>query len=188
MVFLILGILVFLGVHSVRMIAPNWRDQQVSARGVSGWKGPYAVIAIVGLGLIIYGFGQARPEAMFFYEPPSFMRHIAHGLMLIAFVSIAASSFPAGKIKAVLKHPMITGVKIWAFAHLLVNGDLASMLLFGSFLAWTIWNRIVVKRRGDPIPEAGPMINDAKALVVGVALYALFAFWAHEFLIGVTPF
>lgn len=188
MIWLILGIIIFLGIHSVRMVAPGWRDQQLETRGENGWKGIYSLVSAVGLGLIIWGFMQARPDAAFFYEPPAFMRHIAYALIWIAFVALAASSFPAGKIKAMLKHPMITGVKVWAFAHLLVNGDLASIILFGSFLAWTVWNRIAVKRRGDPTPAAGPVINDVKSVVAGTVIYVIFAFWAHEWLIGISPF
>lgn len=187
MLWLILGIVIFLGVHSTRMVAPVWREKQIAARGKKAWKGAYALGAFVGLALIIWGFIQARPDAAFIYEPPAFMRHITLTLMWISFVALAASSFPAGKIKAILKHPMITGVKIWAFAHLLVNGDMASLILFGSFLAWTIWNRIAVKRRGDPTPVAGPMINDVKSLVAGTVLYLVFAFFLHEWLIGVSP-
>jgi len=187
MVWLIAGIIIFLGVHSIRMVAPDWREKQIAARGEKAWKGPYALAIFVGLALIIWGFIQARPESAFIYEPPAFMRHITLTLMWISFVALAASSTPAGKIKAWLKHPMITGIKIWAFAHLLANGDMASLILFGSFLAWGVWNRIVVKRRGDPTPVAGPVINDVKAVVGGTVLYVVFVFWLHEWLIGVAP-
>lgn len=187
MVWLILGIVIFLGVHSIRMVAPQWREKQIAARGEKGWKGPYALGVFVGLALIIWGFIQARPEAMFIYEPPTFVKHITLTLMWFSFVALAASSTPAGKIKAALKHPMLVGVKIWAFAHLLANGDLASLILFSSFLAWSVWNRIAVKRRGDPIPVAGPVSNDVKAIVGGTVLYLLFVFFLHEWLIGVAP-
>lgn len=187
MIWLVLGIGLFLGIHSVRMVAPDFRDNMVERFGLNGWKGIYTLVSFAGLGLIIWGFMQARPDAAFIYEPPSILKHIAMGLMWVSFVALAASSFPAGQIKAKLKHPMITGLKIWAFAHLLANGDAASLVLFLSFLAWGVWNRIVVKRRGDPTPEAGPVINDIKALVAGTVLYVVFAFWAHNFLIGVPP-
>jgi uncharacterized membrane protein len=187
MLWLVLGILIFLGIHSVRMVAPDFRNTMMDRLGQNGWKGVYTLISFVGLGLIIWGFMQARPEAAFFYEPPTFVKHIAVALMWFSFVALAASSFPAGQIKAKLKHPMITGVKIWALAHLLANGDLASLILFLSFLGWAVWNRIVVKRRGDPTPEAGPAINDIKSIVAGTVLYLVFLFWAHGFLIGVSP-
>jgi len=188
MLWLVLGIVIFLGVHSIRMVAPEWRDKQIAARGEKGWKGPYALSVFVGLALIIWGFIQARPEAMFIYEPPSFVRHITHLLMWFAFVALAASSTPAGKIKAALKHPMLVGIKLWAFAHLLVNGDMASLVLFGSFLAWSVWNRISVKRRGEPTPEAGPISNDVKAVLGGTIFFVVFAFFLHGWLIGISPF
>lgn len=106
---------------------------------------------------------------MILYETPYFFRHIAHLLMLIAFIVLVSTYVPTGKIKAAVKHPMILSVKIWALAHLLVNGDLASLILFLSFLAWAVWNRINVKRRGEPNPVAGPITNDVIAIVVGAA-------------------
>ncbi len=187
MLWLIVGIIVFLGVHSIRMVAPEWREKQIAARGEMAWKGPYALAVAVGLALIVWGFIQARPDAMFIYEPPVFVKHIAVTLMWFSFVALAASSIPAGKIKAALKHPMLVGVKIWALAHLLANGDLASLILFTSFLAWAVWNRISVKRRGEPTPEAGPISNDIKAIVGGTVLYVAFALFLHEWLIGVSP-
>jgi len=188
MIWLILGIVVFLGIHSVRMVAPEFRQSMIEKLSLGGWKGIYTLITFSGLILMVWGFSQARLDPIYVYEPPSFLRHLAHGLIWVAFVSLAAAELPVGRIKATLKHPMITGIKIWAFSHLLVNGDLASVLLFGSLLAWSIWNRIAVKRRGGEVLVAGPIGNDIIAVAAGTAIYAVIAFWAHGWLIGVPLF
>ncbi|WP_424981658.1 NnrU family protein [Maritalea sp. S77] len=188
MLWLILGLILFLGVHSARMLVPDFREKFIAKRGEMTWKGLYAVESLIGFALIVWGYGQARMDPVIIYETPYFFRHIAHGLMLIAFIALAATYVPAGKIKAALKHPMILSVKIWAFAHLLVNGDLASIILFLSFLGWAVWNRINLKRRGAPNPVAGPVTNDVIAIVVGGVAFALLAFWGHGALIGVPLF
>lgn len=188
MVWLILGLIIFLGVHSARMLVPEFRENFIARHGEKMWKGLYAFESLFGFAVIVWGFGQARQDPVILYEMPYFLRHIAHGLMLIAFIVLASSLVPAGKIKAAVKHPMILSIKIWALAHLLVNGDLASLVLFLSFMGWAVWNRINVKRRGEPNPVAGPVINDVLAVVIGGAAFVLFAFWGHGALIGVPLF
>ncbi|MCF4098066.1 NnrU family protein [Maritalea mediterranea] len=188
MVWLILGLVLFLGVHSARMLVPDFREKFIAKHGEMMWKGLYAIESLIGLALIIWGYGQARMDPVILYETPYFFRHIAHLLMLVAFIVLAAAYVPAGKIKAATKHPMILSVKIWASAHLLVNGDLASLILFLSFLAWAVWNRINVKRRGEPTPDAGPVTNDMIAVVIGGVAFVIFAFWGHGTLIGVPLF
>ncbi len=186
MMVLVVGIVIFLGIHSVRILAPEFRDAQIAARGEGAWKGIYSLVSAVGLGLIIWGYALARPEAAFIYEPPTWMKHINLLLMLFAFISMMVANVPTGRLKPILKHPFLLAIKLWAFGHLLSNGDLASLVLFGSFLAWAIWDRIAVKRRGDFGPTvAGPVSNDVIAVVSGIALYLLFVWKAHEWLIGV---
>ncbi len=187
MLVLILGLVLFLGIHSVRMAAPGFRDAQIAARGIGPWKGIYSIVAALGLVLIVWGYSLAWPAAPVLYEPPVWLKHINALLMLFAFIIIASGDLPASHIKAAVKHPMLLAVKIWAFGHLLSNGDLASILLFGSFLVWAVVNRIAVKRRGGPLPVAGPWRNDAIVVAVGVAVYLLFVWKLHLWLFGVPP-
>ena len=186
MLVLILGIVIFLGVHSLRMVAPQWREARIASMGEGGWKGAYSVASIIGFILLVWGYSIARTDSPVLYNPPFWMAHLSILLMAIAFVSLAVSQFPAGRLKPILKHPMLLAVKIWAFAHLLVNGDLASLLLFGSLLGWAVWNRIAVKRRGAPIAKPGPVKWDIAAVVTGFVLWALFIWKLHEWLIGVA--
>lgn len=185
MLILILGLILFLGVHSVRIFAPGIRDAQIAKRGLGPWKGLYSLVAFAGFVLIVWGYGIARQTAPILYEPPVWTRHLNLLLMVFAFIALAASQLPAGRIKAALKHPMLVAVKIWALGHLLANGDLAALLLFGTFLAWAVLDRISVKRRGDVGPAPGPLTWDIAAIVIGLVAYALFAFVLHEWLIGV---
>jgi uncharacterized membrane protein len=185
MLILIIGLILFLGIHSVRIFAPGLRDAQVAARGLGPWKGLYSLVAFAGLVLIVWGYGIARQTAPILYEPPVWTRHLNLLLMVFAFIALAASQLPAGRIKAALKHPMLVAVKIWALGHLLANGDLAALLLFGTFLVWAVLDRISVKRRGDAGPLPGPVKWDVAAVVIGLVAYALFAFGLHEWLIGV---
>lgn len=184
MLVLIIGIVVFLGIHSVRILAPGFRDRQIAA-GEGRWKGIYSLVALVGLVLIVWGYSMARLTAPILYEPLIFMRHINLLLMYFSFVFLVASQMPAGRIKAAVKHPMLLAVKIWAFGHLLANGDLAALLLFGSFLVWAIVDRISVKRRGDMGPKPGPVTWDIAVIVVASILYALFVWRLHLWLFGV---
>ena len=153
---LVLGLVLFLGPHSVRIVAPGLRDGFVASRGEGPWRGLYSLVSLAGFALIVWGYGMARLEAPLLYEPPAWMKHINMALMFFSFVALAASQFPPGRIKAALRHPMLVAVKIWAFGHLLANGDLAALLLFGAFLAWAVLDRISLKRRGDMGPAPGP--------------------------------
>ena len=188
MLVLILGLVLFLGIHSVRIFAADFRLTQIASGGEQRWKGIYSVISLLGFVLIVWGFALARPDAALLYEPPVWMKHINALLMLLSLIALAASSFPAGRIKAILKHPMLVGVKLWAVGHLLANGDLASVLLFGSFLAWAVLDRISVKRRGDMgTTVAGPIANDIAPVLVGLVIYGLLIWKAHSWLFGVSP-
>lgn len=186
---LILGLVLFLGIHSVSIVAPGWRDAQASRLGEMPWKGVYAVVSIVGFALLVYGYGLARQAPVVLYTPPKGLRHAALLLMLPVFVLLLAAYLP-GRIKTATKHPMLLATKLWATAHLLANGTLADVLLFGGFLAWAVADRISLKRRAPrPLPGMGPprVLNDVIALVGGLGLYVLFVVWAHAWLIGVRP-
>ncbi|WP_419913662.1 NnrU family protein [Hoeflea sp.] len=191
MLILILGLILFLGVHSVRIVAPEFRDRIIESRGENAWKGPYSLVSLAGFVLIIWGFSMARYEGPILYSPPAWMSHITLFLMLLSFISLAVYGVPAGRLKAALKHPMLVAIKLWALGHLLANGDLASVLLFGSFLIWAVFDRISVKRRlpegqSEDI-ETGPVRNDVIAIVAGLVIYILFIWRLHEWLFGVPP-
>jgi uncharacterized membrane protein len=191
MTLLLAGLIVFLGCHSVRIFAEPWRTAQIARLGPNGWKGLYSLVAIAGFVLIVVGYGAARAEPTVLYVPPLWTRHVAALLTIPAFVLLAASKVPGTRIKAGIGHPMVVGVKTWAFAHLLANGTLADVVLFGSFLAWAIADFIAARRRdrvSGTVYVAGPLSRDAAAVAIGLAAWAAFAFWLHGWLIGVRPF
>jgi len=183
---LVIGLLAFLGVHSVAIVAPGWRDGAAARLGVRPWRGLYSLIAISGFVLLIWGYGQARMDPIVLYAPPPWSRWVAVVLMLPVFPLLLATYFP-GRIKAAAKHPMLAAVKFWALAHLLANGALADVLLFGGFLVWAVADRISFRRREQrPIAGAPPSrFNDVIAVVGGLVLYFLFVHWLHARLIGV---
>ncbi|MBP6223841.1 MAG: NnrU family protein [Rhizobacter sp.] len=185
---LILGLVIFLGVHSTSIFAPAWRNRQAAALGDMAWKGIYALLSLVGFALILHGYGQARGAPVLLYQPPAALRHVAWLLMLPVFPLLLASYLP-GRISAITRHPMLVATKLWALAHLLANGTLASTVLFGSFLAWAVADRISLKHRvARSVPGAPPgRYNDAIALTVGLCLYAAFIGAVHLWLIGVSP-
>jgi uncharacterized membrane protein len=186
---LIVGLVLFLGVHSVAIFVPALRARTIHALGEGAWKGLYALVSLVGFVLICYGFGVARQTPVILYSPPTWLRYVAVILMLPVFPLLIAAYLP-GRIKTAAKHPMLAAVKLWAFAHLLANGMLVDVLLFGGFLVWAVADRISLKRRSTPqvlrTAPPGPW-NDAIAVVVGLAIYALLIGWAHARLFGVSP-
>jgi uncharacterized membrane protein len=183
----IVGVILFLGVHSVRIVAPEWRERQLAAMGEFRWKGIYSLVSVVGLVLMIWWFRSASAAAPILYEPPAWLKHIAVGLMLLSFVSWAVFIFPAGRLKPILGYPLLVSVNIWAFAHLLANGDLASLILFAAFLVWAVADLISISRRGEMIPKPGPIKWDIYAVALGVVLSALVIWKLHLWLIGVPP-
>lgn len=191
MLALILGLLIFLGVHSTRLFAADWRTAQVERRGLGAWKGLYSVVALVGLLLIIWGYGQARLAPTWLWVSPVWTRHLAALLTIPAFILLAATYVPGTHIKARVGHPMLLGVKFWALAHLIANGTLADLLLFGGFLAWAVALYVVLRRRdrlaGVSYPAAG-VSRDGIAIVIGLVAWVVFALWLHGPLIGVRPF
>ena len=184
---MILGLLLFLGAHLLPEV-PATRDRLCARLGERPYRGLFSVVAIVGLVLVIWGYGlwrAAGPAVL--YVPPLWMRHLTLLLMVPVFVLLVAAYAP-GRIKRAVRHPMILAVKIWAFAHLLANGDAASLVLFASLLAWGVLDRISLKRRERAglvaVETGGPVSNDAIAVVAGLVLYALFVWKLHEWLIG----
>jgi len=189
MLYLILGLVIFLGVHSVEIVSPAFRSRAVARLGEKPYKGVYTLLSVIGFVLLVWGYGVARQDPVLVYAPPVWMRHLTLLLMLPVFPLLLAAYLP-GRIKAAVKHPMLVAVKTWAFAHLLANGMLADVLLFGGFLLWAVADRISVKRRAVVRPVPGPppgRYNDLIAVVGGLALYVLFVVRLHTWLIGVPP-
>ena len=190
MLFLVLGLVLFLGVHSVRIVADGWRTQTVARWGEMPWKGLYSLVSAVGLALIVWGYGLARQQPVVLWVPPIGMRHAAALLTLIAFVLLAATYVPRNAIKARLHHPMVLGVKVWALAHFLSNGNLADVVLFGSFLLWAVLSFRAARQRDralNTVYAPGTAMGTGLAVVVGAVAWVGFAFWAHAWLIGVAP-
>ena len=186
MTLFILGLLIFFGLHLCTGLARGLRAGMISKMGAGAYKWLFSLGSLIGFALIIVGWRGA--DASVLYATPLWLRHITYLLVLIAFILLAASQLPAGKIAAATKHPMLAAVKLWAFAHLLVNGEVRSVLLFGSFLAFGVIDRIAVKKRGDTGRAAGPVMNDVIAVIVGVAAYAAVALYGHEYIAGIALF
>lgn len=186
----IVGLVLFLGIHSVGIFAPAWRDAQVARRGAVVWKGLYSVASVLGFVLLVVGYGWVRQTSpVVLYKPPTVLRHVALLLMVPVFPLLLAAYLP-GRIQRAAKHPMLAAVKLWALAHLLANGTGVDVILFGAFLAWAVLDRIAIKRRAQPrvVPGAPPSaVNDVIAVVGGLALYGAFVMWVHLWLIGVSP-
>lgn len=186
MTILILGILLFLGTHTLTTLRPQ-RARLMVALGEKGYRGLYTAVSLAGLVLIVWGFGAYRAGGMIpLYDPPVWTRHLALSLMWFSFVAMATGPRPS-RIRGWLRHPMLVGVKIWALAHLLANGDLGGLILFGSFLAWAVYDRIAVKRRGDMGGERLAAFTRADGFALGVGTVAYVAMlFLHPYLIGVA--
>jgi uncharacterized membrane protein len=188
---LILGLVLFLGVHSVRIFANDWRSQTIAKRGEGAWKGLYSLLSILGFALIIWGYGLARQQPVVLWLPPVAMRHVAALLTLVSFVLLVAAYVPRNGIKARLHHPMVISVKVWAFAHLLCNGNLADVVLFGAFLVWAALSFRAARGRdrvAQTVYPAGSAMATAITVIVGSVAWVGFALWLHGMLIGVRPF
>lgn len=183
---LIAGLFLFLGVHSIAIVAPAWRRRMEARLGERAWKGLYALIAALGLALVIYGYGAARQEPILVYTPPFWLGRITALLLLPVFPLVFAAYLP-GRISATLKHPMLLAVMIWAVAHLLANGTLADVLLFGGFFVWAAADRRSFNRRPPQKLATAPATraNDAIAIGLGLGVYLLFGLWLHDVLFGV---
>ena len=191
MMLLIAGLIIFLGIHSIRMLAPAARERWRARLGEGVWKGLYSLAALVGLVLIVWGFDIARDQPVIVWYPPLGLRHLAALFTLLAFVLLAAAYVPGNHIKARLGHPMLLGVKSWAFGHLLATGMLAHLVLFGAFLAWAVANYVVSRRRDrhdGVVYPAGRGSSTMVTVLLGIVGWLVFAFFLHGVLIGVKPF
>ncbi|WHZ09925.1 MAG: NnrU family protein, required for expression of nitric oxide and nitrite reductases (Nir and Nor) [Burkholderiaceae bacterium] len=187
---LVLGLVIFLGAHSTRIFADDWRGRQIARIGERPWKGLYSVVSIVGFALVIWGYGQARNLPGLLWLSPQWLRHVTALLMLISFVLLVAAYVPRNSIRARLHHPMLLGVKTWAFAHLLSNGSDADVLLFGAFLVWAVVAFRAARRRdraANTVYAPGTARGTAIAVIVGIVAWAVFGMWLHGPLIGVKP-
>jgi uncharacterized membrane protein len=188
---LLLGLVLFLGVHSARIVAEGARTRFIAQRGEGAWKGLYTLASLLGFALVVWGYGQARLSPTVLWASPVWARHLASLLTLVAFVLLAAAYVPGNGIKARLHHPMVLGIKTWALAHLLANNTVADLLLFGSFLVWAVLSFRAARgrdRAAQTVYPAGTVAGTALTVVVGLVAWAAFAFWGHAALIGVKPF
>lgn len=188
---LILGLVLFLGAHSARIVAEGWRARVIAQRGENAWKGLYSLVSLIGLVLLVWGYGLARQQPVVLWVPPVATRHVAALLMLVSFILLTAVYVPRNGIKAWLHHPMVLGVKVWAAAHLLSNGNLADVVLFGAFLLWSVLSFRAARARdraaGTVYPRGDAFATGITA-VVGAVLWLVFSMWLHVWLIGVRPF
>ena len=186
MIFLVIGLIVFFSMHSISIVNEPWRNSLEAKFGAAGWKGIYSVISLAGFVAICWGYGVARQDPVVLYSPPAWAHYVVILLMLGVFPLFLAANLP-GRIKSAAKHPLLAATKLWALAHLLANGTLADVLLFGSFLAWAVADRVSMKHRTQRRIMSAPAtpFNDIAAVVVGLVIYALFVVWGHEALFGV---
>ena len=191
MLVLILGLVLFLGPHSVRIFGEGWRARTIARLGEKPWKGLYSVVSLIGFALIVWGYGLARQQPVLLWTPPVAMKHLNSLFTLAAFILLAAAYVPRNHLKARLHHPMVLAVKLWAFGHLLATAKLADLVLFGAFLLWAILDYRAARQRDralGTVYPAGTASGTLIAVVVGVLVWAAFAFWLHAVLIGVAPF
>jgi len=208
MTWLIIGLILFLGAHSIRMVADDWRTQAIASWGEKPFKGVYSLLALVGFYAMVTGYAEARLQTVALWTPPIATRHVSVLLMLFASVLMAAAYVPRNHLKLRMGHPMVLSVKVWALAHLLANGNLADVVLFGSFLVWSVFNFKAARARDraaapealrlqadgaentSAVPGDQPIANTTATLLtvlIGVALWALFVFYLHVQMVGVSP-
>ena len=188
MAYLILGLILFLGAHSVRIFADGFRTRTIERIGLNPWKGLYTLVSLAGFALLCYGYGLSRGEPGVIWNPPAWTRHATALFTLVAFILIAAAYVPGNRIKARVGHPMVAGVKVWAFAHLLSNGRTGDVVLFGAFLAWAVADYLASRRRDRAAGRVYPVHGASRDVIVivgGIVGYGVFAFWLHFWLIGV---
>ena len=189
MALFLIGLIIFLGSHSCRIFAESWRNQMIDRIGEVKWKGLYTIISLIGFVIMVIGYGQARQSTVVLWQPNSFLIYIALALNLIAFIFLAGSSPSNNAIRLKLKHPMILGVKVWALAHLISNGTLVDLILFGAFLIWAVLDFRSARKRPIHIAEQAQVSTKATAITIaiGVILWVAFIFGLHQYLIGVSP-
>src|SRR5262245_19000563 len=187
---LVIGLVLFLGLHSTRMVADAARARFIEQRGARAWRGLSSLGSAIGLVLVVWGFGQARQNPLVLWSPPDWTRPLASALTLVSIVLIVAAYVPRNHFKAWVGHPMVLGIKVWAFAHLLATRTLADLLLFGGFLAWAIWCYASLRARDRAAgrqPSPGQPVPTVIAIVVGALAWYGFGRWLHGWLIGVQP-
>lgn len=190
MAILVLGLVIFIGVHSIRIMAGPWRAAQIERFGPRAWRGAFAGLSILGFVLIVYGFGLSRRYPVPIWLPPFWMAHVTALLTAIAFIMIVAAYVPGNHFKRALGQPFVSGVALWAFAHLLANGTLNDIILFAVFLVWALFELRGENRRdreAGVVYPAGQASRDVIVIVIGLVAWAVFAFWLHGVLIGVRP-
>ena len=189
MALFLFGLFIFLASHSCRIFAESWRNQIIDRIGEVKWKGLYTIISLIGFIIMVIGYGQARQDTLVLWQPNAFLIYIALVLNLIAFIFLAGSSPSNNAIRLKLKHPMILGVKVWALAHLLSNGTLVDLILFGSFLIWAVLDFRSARKRPIHISEQAQVSTKATVISIasGVILWVIFIFGLHQYLIGVSP-
>ena len=198
MAWLILGLVLFLGAHSVRIFADDWRSRTIEAWGEKAFKGIYAVVSLVGFYALIVGYSEARMQPFVIWQPPTATRHISVLLMLFASILLVATYIPRNHFKVRMGHPMILSVKVWALSHLLANGNLADLVLFGTFLAWSVLIFRVSRARDRANAAAQSMEELAQApqakltatlaaFVLGALLWASITFHLHALVVGISP-
>ncbi len=191
MLTLLAGLVLFIGSHSVRIVADDWRSRTIQRIEEGPWKGVYSLVSIAGLVLIVWGYGMTRADPVVLWNPPVWTRHIASLLTLPAFILVAAAYVPGNRIKAKLGHPMVAGVKLWAFAHLVSNGRLGDVVLFGAFLLWAAFDFRAARARDRAASiryPSGSGARDLTAVALGLVVWVVFAVYLHAWLIGVRPF
>ncbi|MGM3276716.1 NnrU family protein [Ralstonia sp. 24A2] len=190
MAILILGLLIFLGVHSVRIVAGGWRKARIAQMGEKGWKGAYSIASIIGLAVVIWGYGIARHEPVVLWARPGWAPHLAGLLTFAAFILFVAAYVPGNHFKAWVGHPQALSVVLWALAHLLANGTLHAVVLFGAFLVWALADFVAARQRDrveGVVYPAGTLSRDVIPVVIGVVAWVAFAFYLHVRWIGVNP-
>lgn len=191
MTLLLIGLILFIGTHSLRIFADGWRSQMVARLGAMPWKGLVSVVSLIGFILILKGYAASRAAPVLLWQPPVWLAHLVSLLTLVAFIFLLAAYIPKNSIKAKVGHPMVISVKIWAFSHLLANGTLADVVMFGAFLIWAVLSfRAARKRdhREGVVRPAGQLLPTLVTVVIGSLIWAWFALQGHAWLIGVRPF
>jgi uncharacterized membrane protein len=184
---LVVGLILFLGIHSLRIVAPAWRDGVAARLGALPFKGVYSIVSLVGFGLIVWGFSKAAADASFLYLPPFWLRQFTALLMAPALILVVASALPPGRIKHAVRHPLLIATMLWAVAHLFVNGEWASVVLFGAFLIWAILDLFTQPAGSESPRTPDSAASDIAAVVVGLALYGALVWRLHEWAFGVRP-